>query len=127
MIKKDTWYVLGNGLQTRFRGKGKAGWESKDLPFPFPIEYTNDGTCTCTIGSSFDVSHERSERDLKDMIGHKASKVSGDGKRATKPFKSGNEANTVKELVVSPFTGNPAFSFEDDDSIVDCDICRLII
>lgn len=125
MIKKDTWYVLGNGLQTRFRGRGKAGWESKDLPLPFPVEYTNEGTCT--LGGSFTVSHERSERDLTDMIGHKASKVSGDGKRDAKPFKSGNEINTVKELVISPFTGNQAFSFIEDDSIVDCDICRLIL
>jgi hypothetical protein len=121
MIKKDIWYVLNNGLQTRFRGKGKAGWESKDLPFS--IEYTNEGTCN--LGEFFTVSHERNERDLIAMIGHKVAKVSGDGIRAAKPFKSGNKENTVKGVFVSQFTGNTAFKFHEDDSVVDCNICCI--
>lgn len=58
-LKKDAWYILGNGLQTRMKGRGLAGWESKDLPIPFQLGYSNDGTCES--GFLFNVDHERTE------------------------------------------------------------------
>lgn len=123
-IKKNTWYVLGNDLQTRFRGMGKAGWESKDLPLPFQFTYLIDGQCI-ESGLLFSVDHERTEDDLKAMIGKQVVKCSGDGRRASKPFKSGVKQNTVKGLVKSPNTGKISFTFIEDDSYVECDRCYL--
>jgi len=40
-----------------------------------------------------------------------------------KPFKSGNKHNTVKNVVIHPILGVPAFSFFEDDSIVECSRC----
>jgi hypothetical protein len=45
-------------------------------------------------------------------------------KRTGKPFKSGRKVNTVKELTVNPNTGQPAFTFLEDDSIVDQRTCK---
>ena len=68
---------------------------------------------------SFDIKHEQ-------VIGHKVWK---NPKTTTKtspcPFKSGFQINTVKAVVTSPYTGNEAFTFEEDDSIVDCKICSF--
>ena len=41
------------------------------------------------------------------------------------PFKSGNKVNTVLRLTTSPFSGEPAFTFLEDDSTVECKLCRL--
>jgi len=57
-------------------------------------------------------------------IGMKVSKVSG------KPFKSGEHTATVKGLMrqntvsKDPSWNKPAFTFEEDDSIVECLKCR---
>jgi len=40
-----------------------------------------------------------------------------------KPFKSGKKHNTVKDVVIHPILGVPAFSFFEDDSIVECSSC----
>jgi hypothetical protein len=123
-IKKNTWYVLGNNLQTRFRGVGKAGWESKDLPMPFPLTYLNDGQCV-ESGMFYSVDHERTEDDFKTMIGKVVTKCTGNGTRVPKPFKSGLKENTVKDVIISPYTNKIAFTFVEDDSCVNCDICYL--
>jgi len=123
-IKKNTWYVLGNNLQTRFRGVGKAGWESKDLPLPFQFTYLNDGQCV-ESGMFFSVDHERTDDDYKTMIGKVVTKCTGNANRISKPFKSGLKENTVKDLIINPHTNNIAFTFVEDDSCVDCKICYL--
>lgn len=46
-------------------------------------------------------------------------------KFSPKPFKSTFQVNTVKSVVTSPHTGKPAFTFEEDDSIVDCSKCSF--
>ena len=55
----------------------------------------------------------------KTLIGKSVVKKSG------KPFKSGSKVNTVKGLVENPHTGLEAFSFKEDDSIVDIRQCEL--
>jgi len=40
-------------------------------------------------------------------------------KKSKKPFKSSLKVNTVKDITLNPHTQNPAFSFVEDDSIVD--------
>ena len=68
---------------------------------------------------SFNVEH-------KEVIGQKVWKnPKTTSKFSPKPFKSGLQVNTVKEVVISPYTGNEAFTFEEDDSIVDCKICSF--
>jgi len=42
-----------------------------------------------------------------------------------KPFKSGNKFNTVKDIVIHPIMGTPAYTFVEDDSIVECSRCIL--
>ena len=45
-------------------------------------------------------------------------------KSSRKPFKSGNKINTVKDVVTNSYTGRVAFTFEEDDSCVECRMCR---
>ena len=55
------------------------------------------------------------------MIGKKVQKVS------PKKFKSGSKINTVKGVVMHPILKNlKAFTFEEDDSIVECRRCREV-
>lgn len=46
--------------------------------------------------------------------------------REPKPFKSGLKVNTVKGETVNPYTGLPAYTFYEDDSIVDKHICKVV-
>lgn len=48
-------------------------------------------------------------------------------KHSGKPFKSGKKINTVKSEMVNPNTGKPAYTFYEDDSIVDQHICREVL
>lgn len=45
-------------------------------------------------------------------------------KHSCKPFKSGNKINTVKGEVVHPITGHSAFTFVEDDSIIEPQMCK---
>lgn len=47
-------------------------------------------------------------------------------KPSGKPFKSGLKHNTVKELVINPNTNKVAYSFNEDDSVVDVYQCELV-
>lgn len=59
-------------------------------------------------------------------IGQKVRKTSGRSNQLTsKPFKSGNRTNTVKELVNHSQLNVPAFTFVEDDSVVECRRCLL--
>ena len=42
-----------------------------------------------------------------------------------KPFKSGNRYNTVTGIVNHPILNIPAFTFLEDDSIVECRKCTI--
>jgi hypothetical protein len=46
--------------------------------------------------------------------------------RTKKPFKSGLKINTVRDIITSPVTDNPAFTFIEDDSNVECFRCVLV-
>lgn len=45
-------------------------------------------------------------------------------KKSRKPFKSGEKVATVKAVTVNPHTNRTAFSFIEDDSIVDAHQCQ---
>lgn len=45
-------------------------------------------------------------------------------KKSRKPFKSGKKVNTVKEVTTNPNTGMPAYTFLEDDSVVDIRTCE---
>jgi hypothetical protein len=55
------------------------------------------------------------------MIGKKVTKLR-DGKNP-KPFKSRLIVNTVKGIINHPILNRPAFTFEEDDSFVECRRC----
>lgn len=57
---------------------------------------------------------------VKYMIGLKCKKVSRPKKSQPKPFKSGSKVNTIKGLVINPNTQQPAFTFVEDESYMDC-------
>ena len=40
-----------------------------------------------------------------------------------KPFKSGRKMNTVKDVIDHPILNMPAFTFDEDDSYVECRRC----
>ena len=63
--------------------------------------------------------HECKIEDLEGAIGQQVYKGS------KKPFKSKNVYNTVKAITINPHTKLTAFTFEEDDSIVDAHICKL--
>lgn len=44
-------------------------------------------------------------------------------KRSGKPFKSGAKIGTVKGLTVHPTTQRACFTFEEDDTYVECGRC----
>jgi len=52
-------------------------------------------------------------------IGQKVRKISA------KPFKSRFKWATVKGIIEHPVTGRPGFTFEEDESVVECRICTL--
>ena len=55
------------------------------------------------------------------LIGKKVTKTS------PKPFKSGKKVNTVKDIVPHPIMKDKmGFTFEEDDSIVECWRCKLV-
>jgi len=65
--------------------------------------------------------------DYPTWIGKKVSKTALHKKPAQpKPFKSGLIKNTIKSLTINPHTNKLAFTFEEDDSIVDCYICSIV-
>lgn len=47
-------------------------------------------------------------------------------KHSKKPFKSGSKINTVKTEVIHPITNRPAFTFYEDDSIVEQRMCLIL-
>jgi len=57
----------------------------------------------------------------KHMIGRRVNKP-----KSGKPFKSTLQVNTVKGITVNPNIGRIAFTFEEDDSIVNCETCELV-
>ena len=64
--------------------------------------------------------------DYSTWIGARVSKSALKQGTQPKPFKSKKLVNTVKSLTVNPNTGKPAFTFHEDESIVDCYICSKI-
>lgn len=47
-------------------------------------------------------------------------------KKSNRPFQSGNKVNTVAGVTTNPHTDKVAFSFEEDPSVVDAFICRVV-
>lgn len=47
-------------------------------------------------------------------------------KPSGKPFKSGRKINTVSGTTTNPNTGLIAYTFRDDDSVVDIKMCEVI-
>lgn len=66
---------------------------------------------------SIDLSEE--ENGYYELVGKKVKKDSG------KPFQSKNKINTVKSIVFHPQRFVLAFSFEEDNSLVECGKCSL--
>jgi hypothetical protein len=62
--------------------------------------------------------------DFLPYIGAKVSKVKES--REPKPFKSGSKINTVKGVIMHPILNIPAFTFEEDESYVECRRCGVV-
>jgi hypothetical protein len=60
-------------------------------------------------------------------IGKKVMKCSiGEQEKNHKPFKSGFQTNTIKDVVMHEFIDEPAYVFNEDDSYVECRRCKII-
>jgi hypothetical protein len=59
-------------------------------------------------------------------IGCRVTKTSKTGTKP-KPFKSQLLVNTVKDVITHPILNIPAYTFEEDDSYVECRRCKLVI
>jgi hypothetical protein len=70
------------------------------------------------------IEQEERER-LIDMIGKRVKKTSKEGTEP-KPFKSMQKHNTIKSIIIHPQLKIPAFTFEDDDSYVECRRCIIL-
>lgn len=46
-------------------------------------------------------------------------------KKSGKPFKSGRKVNTVKSITENPYCGKPGYTFFEDDSVVNCELCEI--
>jgi len=46
--------------------------------------------------------------------------------KSGKPFKSGLKVNTVKGVINHPILNIPAYTFEEDDSYVECRRCKIL-
>ena len=57
-------------------------------------------------------------------IGCRVTKTSKTGTQP-KPFKSKFLVNTVKGVITHPILNIPAYTFEEDDSYVECRRCKL--
>lgn len=57
---------------------------------------------------------------FQDWIGKKVYKHT-----TLNPFKSTFLVNTIKSVTTNVNTGNPAFTFFEDESVVDCWICKI--
>ena len=47
-------------------------------------------------------------------------------KKSSKPFKSGSRVNTTNGVINHPILNIPAYTFEEDVSIVECRKCRRL-
>jgi hypothetical protein len=59
-----------------------------------------------------------------DNIGLTCTKTKG--QKEAKPFKSGSKINTIKGVINHPILNIPAYTFEEDDSHVECRRCFII-
>ena len=48
-------------------------------------------------------------------------------KKSNKPFKSGSKVNTVTGVVEHPQLQIPAFTFAEDESVVECRQCMVVV
>ena len=46
-------------------------------------------------------------------------------RKKIKPFKSGLKVNTVRGVINHPILNVPAYTFEEDDSYVECRRCKI--
>lgn len=67
------------------------------------------------------------EKNYKSLIGKRVTKRPISEKNLKgynpKPFKSGLKVNTVKGIINHPILNVPAFTFDEDDSFVECRRC----
>lgn len=65
-------------------------------------------------------------KENQQIIGLRVSKSAKRPNNEPKPFKSGLKVNTVKGITTNPHTNKSAFTFEEDNSLVDCHACKIV-
>lgn len=68
---------------------------------------------------------EQQTQDLTLNVGKKVSKIRKENCEP-KPFKSGLKVNTIKAVIDHPILHIPSYTFEEDDSYVECRRCFII-
>ena len=74
--------------------------------------------------------HYQPDSFYENNIGEKVVKtcITDEPKRPHKPkkFKSGSLVNTIKGVIMHPEIGIPAYTFEEDESYVECRRCKIL-
>ena len=66
--------------------------------------------------------------DNKILLGQYSKNVDKTVKKLSgKPFKSRNKTNTVVGVVPHPITSRYAYVFKEDDSVVECRMCEVVL
>ena len=56
----------------------------------------------------------------------KKKSINNDDSYQAKPFKSGKKVNTIKGVITHPILFIPAYTFNEDESYVECRRCKII-
>lgn len=91
------------------------------------IYHSNDNAVHVSMNKAWEILSgliPDPREEFKEWVGRKVHKTSKDGNEP-KPFKSGRKINTVKEIIEHPILHVPAFTFEEDESFVECRRCLL--
>lgn len=68
---------------------------------------------------------EKLENFYRQYIGFKVRKKPANDNSTSKPFKSTFKINTIKNVIEHPTRKTPAFIFNEDDTYVSCEGCRI--
>ena len=118
--KYRSWFIIVSRDEDRWWGyvtsRNETGRISTSFVYTNPINKTK----TDAINDCKQYIDENLLQDYSTWIGRKIMKLSG------KPFKSGSKTGIPKSLEINPNSEKLAFVL-DDDSIVDCYSCCIIL
>jgi len=103
-----------------YRFQGKFGFGGKFWSRYLDVNYYSENQTDELDELQQTINDKIMEALYGDAIGKQVDKDSN------KPFKSGSKVNTVKGLIRHPYLRIPSYTFEEDDSYVECRRCKIV-